>query len=66
MKQGDSPKQTRTISGINKAPVHDTCICIIKNAGQMASVEGMYEHVRGILKHKNILQLIQKKHTYLF
>ncbi len=32
----------------------------------MAIVHRMYEHVRGILKHNISLNLIKRKHTYLF
>uniref|UniRef100_M1E0Y8 Late blight resistance protein n=1 Tax=Solanum tuberosum TaxID=4113 RepID=M1E0Y8_SOLTU len=38
-----------------------TCICIMKDAGQMASVHGMYEHANGILKDRHKLDLIKKR-----
>jgi len=44
----------------------NTCICIMKRCRPNGSARGIYEHVRGKKKHNISLNLIKRKHTYLF
>uniref|UniRef100_M1DHP4 Late blight resistance protein n=1 Tax=Solanum tuberosum TaxID=4113 RepID=M1DHP4_SOLTU len=58
--------ELHVVSTVRLLMTLNSYVCIIKDAGQMASVPRMYEHARGTLKHRHKLELDKKKeHTHL-